>query len=80
MRLCRLMFFFMLELKIVHFFSILVGVLDQNVLFFLFSTFNLENYCQCQIFPRSQYQKEVVGEKLEILNYQTRKSDVWFGL
>jgi hypothetical protein len=40
-------------------FSILGGVLDQNV---FFSTFDLENYCQGQIFPRSQYQKGVVGE------------------
>jgi hypothetical protein len=70
------MFFFMLELEIVHFFDF-GGVLDQNV---LFSTFDLENCCQGQIFPRSQYQKGVVGEKLKILSYQTRKSDVWFGL
>jgi hypothetical protein len=49
------------------------GVLDQNV---LFSTFDLENYCQGQIFPRSQYQNGVVGEKLKILSYKTRKSDV----
>jgi hypothetical protein len=53
------------------------GVLDQNV---LFSTFDLENYFKGQIFPRSQYQKGVAGEKLKILSYQTRKSDVWFGL
>jgi hypothetical protein len=38
------------------------GVLDQNV---LFSTFDLENYCQGQIFPMSQYEKGVVGEKLK---------------
>jgi hypothetical protein len=38
------------------------GVLDENV---LFSTFDLENYCQGQMFPRSQYQKRVVGEKLK---------------
>jgi hypothetical protein len=37
--------------------SILGGVLDQNV---FFSTFDLENYCQGHIFPRSQYQKRVV--------------------
>jgi hypothetical protein len=58
-------------------FSILVGVLDQNV---LFSTFDLENYCQGQIFPRSQYKKRVVGEKLKSLSYHTLKSDIWFGL
>jgi hypothetical protein len=57
--------------------SILGDVLDKNV---RFSTFDLENYFQGQIFPRSQYQKGVVGEKLKILSYQTCKSDVWFGL
>jgi hypothetical protein len=59
------------------FISILGGVLDQNV---LFSTFDLENYCQGQILPRSQYQKRVVGEKLKSLSYHTLKSDIWFGL
>jgi hypothetical protein len=53
------------------------GVLDQNV---IFSTFDLENYCQGHIFPRSQYQKRVVGETLKILSYDVRKYDVWFGL
>jgi hypothetical protein len=53
------------------------GVLDQNV---LFTTFDLENYCQGQIFPRSQYEKGVVGEKLKSLSYHTLKSDFWFGL
>jgi hypothetical protein len=66
----------MLELKIVHFFHF-GGVLHQNV---LFSTFDLENYCQGQTFSRSKYQKRVVSEKLKILSYHTNKSDVWFGL
>jgi hypothetical protein len=57
--------------------SILGGVLDQNV---LFSTFDLENYCQGQIFSRSQYQKRVMGEKLKSLSYYTLKSDIPFGL
>jgi hypothetical protein len=51
--------------------------LNQNV---LFSTFDLENNCQGHIFPRSQYQKRVVGEKLKILSYHTFKSDIPFGL
>jgi hypothetical protein len=53
------------------------GVLDQNI---LFSTFDLENYCQDQIFSRSQYQKRVVGEKLKSLSYHTLKSDIPFWL
>jgi hypothetical protein len=57
--------------------SILGGVLDKNV---LFSTFDLKKYCQGHIFPRSQYQKRVVGEKLKILSYHTFKSDIPFGL
>jgi hypothetical protein len=61
--------------KIVHFFDF-GGVLDQNV---LFSTFDLENYCQGQIFSRSQYEKGVVGEKLKSLSHHTLKSDTWFG-
>jgi hypothetical protein len=76
MRFCRLMFFFMLELEIVHFFDF-GGFLDKNA---LFSTFDLENYCQGQTFSKSKYQKRVVNEKLKILSYHTHKSDVWFGL
>jgi hypothetical protein len=53
------------------------GVLDQNV---LFSTIDLENNCQGQIFPRPQYEKGVLGEKLKSLSYHTLKSDVRFGL
>jgi hypothetical protein len=45
------------------FFSILGGVLDQNV---LFSTFDLENVGQGHTFSRSKYQKRVVSEKLKI--------------
>jgi hypothetical protein len=53
------------------------SILDQNV---LFSTFDLENYCQGQIFPRLQYQKRVVGEKLKMFSYHLLKSDIPFGL
>jgi hypothetical protein len=58
-----------------HFFDF-GGVLDQNV---LFSTFDLENYCEGQTFSRSKYQK-APSEKLKILSYHTYKSGVWFGL
>jgi hypothetical protein len=53
------------------------GVLDQNV---RFSTFDLENDCQGQMFSRSKYQTRVEGEALKILRYHMHKSDVWFGL
>jgi hypothetical protein len=53
----------------ISFFPILGGVLDQNV---LFSTSDLENYCQGHTFSRStKYQKRVVSEKLKILSYQS---------
>jgi hypothetical protein len=72
--------------------AVLLYVETQNSSFFFdfgrrfgpkctfFSTFDLENYCQRQIFPRSQYQKRVVGEALKILSYYTHTSEVWFGV
>jgi hypothetical protein len=74
MRFCRLMFLLTREVKIVQIFSILGGVLDQNV---RFSTFDLENDGQVHIFSRSQYQKRVEDEALKIVRYHTHKSDVW---
>jgi hypothetical protein len=52
----------MLELKIFLFFRFW-GRFGPKCTFF--STFDLENYCQGHIFPTSQYQKRVVGEKLK---------------
>jgi hypothetical protein len=59
------------------FFSILGAFWTKNV---LFSTFDLDNYCQGHTFSRSKYQKRVVGEKLKSLSYHMLKSDIWFGL
>jgi hypothetical protein len=66
--------------------DVLLNVGTQNSSFFsilgafwikmYFFDFDLENYCQGQIFPRSQYQKGAVGETLKMLSYHTRKSDV----
>jgi hypothetical protein len=75
MRFCRLMFFFMRELKIVQIFRFEWRFGPKCT----FSTFNLENYSQGHIVPRSQYQRRVVGEKtgnFELSHAQIRHT-VW---
>jgi hypothetical protein len=50
---------------------------------YFFRPFDLENYCQGHIFPRSQYQKRLVGEKLKILSYITfteKSETAWVSL
>jgi hypothetical protein len=76
MRFCRLMLFFRQELKIVQIFRFW-GHFGPKC---TFSTFDLENDGQGNIFSRLQYQKRVVSETLKILSYHTFRSDVWLEL